>query len=136
MEYYLVKHQERAGHAPTSPTEARDNAYGGFSLRGLDAATDGRKGMNQMLKKKEPILFKGRLGWITVLCEKCGIAYDVRDARNLLTPPPRWIGLRKVNFDCPMGHHCEAIQIWNSHDNVWNIYDDDFLKACGIEAPP
>jgi hypothetical protein len=66
MAYDLVKHQERAGHAPTSPTEARDNAYGGFSLRGLDAATDGRKGMNQMLKKKEPNLFKGGLGWITV----------------------------------------------------------------------
>ena len=46
-----------------------------------------RKRMNQMLKKKEPILFGGRLGWITVLCEKCGIAYDIRDAKNLVTPP-------------------------------------------------
>jgi len=27
-----VKHQERAGHAPTSPTEARENVHGGFSL--------------------------------------------------------------------------------------------------------
>jgi len=34
MAYYLVKHQERAGHAPTSPTEARDNADGGFSPAG------------------------------------------------------------------------------------------------------
>jgi len=88
--------------------------------------------MNQMLKKKEPILFDGRLGWITVLCEKCGIAYDIRDAKNLVTPPPRWIGLRKVNFDCPAGHHCEAIQIWNSHNNVWTDDDNDFVKACGI----
>jgi hypothetical protein len=63
--YHVLKHQERAGHAPTPPTEARENAHGGHSLRRLDAATDGRNRKPIMTGRqpygpvgaKEPVLF-------------------------------------------------------------------------------
>src|SRR5947209_7220242 len=74
---------------------------------------------------KEPILFNGKLGWIRVLCKECGIYYDIREVDNETTHPT---ALHVARFDCPKGHHCEARRVWNS-------YDDDFLKACGIEAP-
>jgi len=74
---------------------------------------------------KEPVLFNGQLGWIRVFCKKCNIAYDIREVDNETTHPA---ALHVARFDCPKGHHCEARRLWNS-------YDDDFLKAFGVEAP-
>jgi CheY-like chemotaxis protein len=74
---------------------------------------------------KEPILFNGKLGWIRVFCKECNIDYDIREVDNETTHPA---AMHVARFDCPKGHHCEARRVWNS-------YDDDFLKACGIEAP-
>ncbi len=60
----------------------------------------------------------------SVLCKECGIDYDVRDVRNEKdVPPTHWPFLRQVSFDCPKGHHCKAIKLWNDHN---------FLKSCGI----
>jgi CheY-like chemotaxis protein len=73
---------------------------------------------------KEPILFNGKLGWIRVFCKECNIDYDIREVDNETTHPT---AAHVARFDCPKGHHCEARRVWNS-------YDDDFLKACGIEA--
>ncbi len=74
---------------------------------------------------KEPILFNGQLGWIRVFCKECNIDYDIREVDNETTHPA---ALHVARFDCPKGHHCEARRLWNS-------FDDDFLKACGVEAP-
>jgi hypothetical protein len=72
---------------------------------------------------KEPIVFNGRLGWIRVHCEECDREYDIREINNETTHPHAH---HVAEFDCPMGHHCEARRVWHS-------YDDEFLKACGIE---
>jgi CheY-like chemotaxis protein len=74
---------------------------------------------------KEPIFFNGKLGWIRVFCEECSIDYDIREVDNETTHPA---ALHVARFDCPRGHYCEARRVWNS-------YDDEFLKACGMEAP-
>jgi hypothetical protein len=111
-----------------SPTETSKNVHGGHSLCRLDAATDGRKGMNQMSKKKEPILFNGRLGWITVLCEKCGIEYDIREVDNETTHPA---ALHVARFDCPKGHSCEARRVWNSYDDCLPDEWRDIVKSQG-----
>jgi len=75
---------------------------------------------------KEPILFNGQLGWIRVFCKQCNIDYDIREVDNETTHPA---ALHVARFDCPQGHHCEARRLWNS-------YDDDFLKGCGIKGDP
>jgi hypothetical protein len=75
---------------------------------------------------KEPIFHDTiqKWGWVSVLCKECSIDYDVRDVSNEKTvPPTHWPFLRQVSFDCPKGHHCEAIKLWNDHN---------FLKSCGI----
>jgi hypothetical protein len=75
---------------------------------------------------KEPILFNGKLGWIRVFCRECAIDYDIREVDNEITHPA---ALHVARFDCPKGHHCEARRLWNS-------YDDNFLKTCGIKGDP
>jgi hypothetical protein len=72
---------------------------------------------------KEPVLFKCKLGWIRVFCEDCDSDYDIREVENEATHPA---ALHVAKFDCPRGHHCEARRTWHG-------YDDEFLKACGIE---
>jgi hypothetical protein len=52
---------------------------------------------------KEPVLFNGKLGWIRVHCEECGIDYDIREIENEATHPT---ANHVARFDCPNGHHC------------------------------
>ena len=56
---------------------------------------------------------------------ECGRDYDIREVRmrSSIQPPTM-----SAEFDCPKGHHCEARRVWHS-------YDDEFLRACGIEGP-
>ena len=77
-----------------------------------------------MTEKQEPILLDGKLGGVTVLCKECRLDYDLRDVSNPITvPPTSWPFLRQLSFDCPKGHHCESIEMWNEHN---------FLRSCGI----
>ncbi|MGA7294607.1 MAG: hypothetical protein WBW85_18890 [Terriglobales bacterium] len=61
---------------------------------------------------------------IAVRCDTCGVDYDVRDVTNEAQHPA---ANHVITFDCPNGHHCEARRVWHS-------YDDEFLRACGIEV--
>jgi hypothetical protein len=72
---------------------------------------------------REPILFNGKLGWIRVHCDECNRDYDIREVDNETTHPHAH---HVAEFDCPKGHHCEARRVWHN-------FDDEFLRACGIE---
>jgi hypothetical protein len=117
--YHVVKHRERAGQASASPTAAGRNANGGSSLCRLDVATKIAKGKPIMTGRelfgavatKEPISFNGKLGWISVLCDKCNTEYDVREIANETTHP---YAIHVARFDCPRGHHCEARRMWKA----------------------
>jgi hypothetical protein len=60
---------------------------------------------------------------IVVRCDTCGVDYDLRDVTNEAQHPA---ANHVMTFDCPKGHHCEGRRVWHN-------FDDEFLKACGIE---
>jgi hypothetical protein len=62
-------------------------------------------------------------GRTVVWCQQHGIDYDLRDVKNETTHPGR-PACRKIRL--PTGASLRGPGDWKS-------YDDDFLKACGIE---
>ena len=56
---------------------------------------------------KTPIVWDGKKGFIRVRCTECGVDYDIREVANEKT---HRYALHVAIFDCPKGHHCEAIR--------------------------
>jgi hypothetical protein len=70
-----VKHLERAGHAPTSPTERKTPRWSAYRrMRRREVARRNTKYDDALSQ------FPGRT--IVVRCDKCGIDYDARFVSN------------------------------------------------------
>jgi len=114
----IETHQERAGQCSGFANRDGEPVHGGHSLCGLDAAAKIAKGESIMttgrelygsVGAKEPILFDGKLGWINVSCQECGVDYDIREISNEST---HRYAKHVAIFDCPRGHHCEARRVF------------------------
>ena len=86
---------------------------------------------------RQPEFFEciGEWGYTLVFCDACGAYYDVREVSELPTRVYK-LGLQKILFDCPRGHHAKSFKVWNSSAAIaaGRAFDEEFLKACGIEV--
>lgn len=86
---------------------------------------------------RPPVFFEhiGEWGYTFVFCDVCGVHYDVREINEI---PIRLvkIGLQKILFDCPKGHHSTSFKVWKSCAAIAAgcAFDEGFLKACGIAS--
>jgi hypothetical protein len=79
--------------------------------------------------------YLGEWGYTLVFCDACGTYYDEREVSEL--PTRRYkIGLQKILFDCPRGHHATSFKVWHSYSAIMagRAFDEEFLKACGIQV--
>ena len=77
----------------------------------------------------------GAWGYTLVFCDVCRVHYDVRETIEIPTRLVK-IGLQKILFDCPKGHHATSFRVWKSCAAIAAgcAFDEEFLKACGIAS--